>query len=384
MSKIPGKAVFDIDLLQAYTPLKKTFKISRTASWLIIISITVVCLIYFRSLLEPFVLSLFIWYLISAFRNAIGRINIKGKTLPLWLQASMAFMITFGVLWGFWEILSYNVQLIIEKSGTYNENISGMVQALGAVPFLDRLPGVEDVDKFILDNLSNLDLQSYVGSFFNSLSSIVGNFALIVVYVIFMLIEENLMPAKIEAIFKNEDRKGTMLDILRHIGQSINTYFAVKTSMSLLTAILSYIVMLLFGLDFAVLWAFLIFLFNYIPYVGSLIATLLPALFAIFQFASFWPFLWILIAVESVQIFVGNYVEPKVMGKTLNLSPLIVVMALSFWGAIWGIVGMILSVPIISVLVIILSHFPSTRNIAIFFSEQGSIENYSEKNGTSA
>ncbi len=340
-----------------------------------------ICLIYFRSLLEPFVLSLFIWYLISAFRKAIARIKIRGRAFPRWLQASLAFMITFGVLWGVWEIIYFNIQLIIEKSSTYSENLQGMVNGIGSIPYLDRLPGVEQLDELILGNLSNINIQYYVGVVLNSMGSIVGNLALIIIYVIFMLIEENLMPLKIEAIFKNADRKGTMLDILRHIGKSINTYFAVKTSMSLLTGFMSFCILILFGLDFAVLWAFLIFLFNYIPYVGSLVATLLPALFAVFQFASFWPFLWILLAVESVQILVGNYIEPKVMGKTLNLSPLIVIMALSFWGTIWGIVGMILSVPIISVIVIIMSHFPSTRNIAVLFSEKGSIENYSPSNG---
>ena len=144
--------------------------------------------------------------------------------------------------------------------------------------------------------------------------------------------------------------------------------------MSLLTAVLSYIVMVLLGVDFPVLWAFIIFILNYIPYIGSLIASLLPGLFAIFQFASFWPFIYIFVAVEAVQILVGNYIEPKVMGKTLNLSPLVVVIALSFWGAIWGILGMILSVPIVSILIIICAQFPSTRPVAVMLSENGSIE----------
>lgn len=356
--------------------MDKAFKISRTANWLIIIALLVVSLVYFRSLIEPFVFSLFIWYLISAVRKGIGQIRLGGKSFPKWLQASIAFLLIFSLLWGVWEIMSYNINLIVEKSGIYNQNIQGMVKGLGTIPYLDQLPGLEDLDKFILDNLASLDFQSYVGGILNSLSFIVANFALIVVYVIFLLIEENFIPKKMEIIFKNADRKGTLVEILAHISKSINTYFFVKTSMSLLTGVISYIVLIFFGVDFAVLWAFLIFLFNYIPYVGSLIATLLPAFFAVFQFASFWPFLWIFLTVEAVQIFVGNYIEPKVMGKTLNLSPLVVIVALSFWGAIWGVVGMILSVPIVSVLVIIMAHFPSTKNIAIFFSEQGNIDNY--------
>ena len=143
---------------------------------------------------------------------------------------------------------------------------------------------------------------------------------------------------------------------------------------SLITAVISYFIMLAIGVDFPVLWAFIIFILNYIPYIGSLVASLLPSIFAIFQFAEFLPFLYVFLTVEFVQIVVGNYVEPKLMGRTLNLSPLVVIIALSFWGSIWGILGMILSVPIVSVIIIICAQFPSTRSIAIMMTENGSIE----------
>ena len=295
--------------------------------------------------------------------------------MPKWLQSITAFLITFSVLWGIWEMLVLNVELIIEKSAEYNQNIQGMVSAIGQIPYIENIPGVEDIDNFIMQNLSGIDIKNYIAVVINGFSSVVGNLALIIIYVIFLLIEETFMPQKFEKLFRSKNGKSKILGIYQEITKSINTYFTVKTSMSLLTAVISYIILILFKVDFAILWSFLIFLFNYIPYVGSLIATLLPALFSIFQFASFWPFLWIFIAIETVQLFVGNYIEPKIMGKTLNLSPLFVIVSLSFWASIWGIVGMILSVPIVSVIVIILSYFPASRNIAIIFSEKGQIVN---------
>jgi predicted PurR-regulated permease PerM len=153
-------------------------------------------------------------------------------------------------------------------------------------------------------------------------------------------------------------------------------YFAVKTGVSIVTGVLSYVVLALVGVDFALLWAFLIFIFNYIPYIGSLVATLLPAFFSVFQFADFLPALWIIIGVYAIQILVGSYIEPRIMGKSLNLSPLIVILSLSFWGAIWGVIGMLLSVPIISVLTIALAHFPSTKKIAVLFSEKGNVDSF--------
>lgn len=296
--------------------------------------------------------------------------------MPKWLQATLAFLLTFAVLYGIFEIISYNIELIIRKWGFYDDNLRNMVRSIRISPILTRLPGIENIDKFILENLSKFDLQGFVTGVFNSLSFIVGNFALILVYVIFLLIEENFIPRKIDGVMKVAERRETVSDIIRRISVSINTYFTVKTSMSVLTGILSYVVLMLYGIDFAILWAFLIFLFNYIPYIGSLIATLLPSLFAIFQFSAFLPFIWIFVSVEAIQILVGNYIEPKVMGKTLNLSPLVVILSLSFWGALWGIVGMILSVPIMSVIVIVMAHFQATKPIAILCSEQGNLDSY--------
>ncbi len=154
---------------------------------------------------------------------------------------------------------------------------------------------------------------------------------------------------------------------------SVHGYLSIKSLISLLIGTLSYVVLLLFKVDFPEMWAFLIFLLNFIPYIGSLIATLLPAIFAMFQFNSYIYFVWVFLGIEAMQIFVANYVEPKVMGRRLNLSPLVVILSLSFWGMTWGVLGMFLAVPITSIILIILSQFPSTHNVALLFSEKGDI-----------
>ena len=124
-------------------------------------------------------------------------------------------------------------------------------------------------------------------------------------------------------------------------------------------------------------WAFLIFLLNFIPTIGSLIATIFPAAYSLLQFGEFSPALLVLVIVGTIQLVVGNIVEPRVMGSSMNISPLVTILALTFWGMIWGITGMILSIPIMVVLVIIFSQFESTRPIAILLSEKGEIENIS-------
>ncbi len=112
---------------------------------------------------------------------------------------------------------------------------------------------------------------------------------------------------------------------------------------------------------------------NYIPTIGSLLATSLPAIYSLFQFGDFNEFLFIMALVGSTQVLVGNIIEPKIMGNSLNISPLVSILALSFWGAIWGVTGMFLSVPVTVIMIILLAQIPSTRNFAVLLSERGRV-----------
>ena len=154
------------------------------------------------------------------------------------------------------------------------------------------------------------------------------------------------------------------------INDAIISYLSVKSFVSILTGALSYFVMIAIGLDFALFWAFVIFLLNYIPSIGSIIATLFPALLALIQFDTLTPFFIILFGVGVIQVAIGNFLEPRMMGQSLNISPLVVMLALSLWGALWGVPGMVLCVPLTVIMIIIFSEFPNTRPIAILLSQK--------------
>lgn len=346
--------------------------VKQTAYWMAIVGMVIFALVYFKTLIQPFLLAVLVWYLIRSARNVIAKIKIKGWSLPEWLTKILSILVTFSILWMIVQLISFNVNLIIDKSPEYNENVNKLLDNV------TEFTTIPEIDNFINQQIAgiNLDLQSFATSTLNVVSALLGNFALVLVYVIFLLIEENFMPLKFSAMVSKKDGKSGFKYLLDRINKSINTYFTVKFIVSLLTGFLSYIVLLIIGVDFALLWAFMIFLFNFIPYAGSLIATLLPASFAVFQFGSFLPFFWVFLGVMIIQLLVGNYIEPRIVGKSLNLSPIAVVLSLTFWAAIWGIVGMLLSVPIISVLVIVMAYFPGTRNIAILFSEKGTVDSY--------
>ena len=178
-----------------------------------------------------------------------------------------------------------------------------------------------------------------------------------------------------KAIYPKKDQFDTTNEILLKIDKSIGSYISIKTLVSLLTATLSYITLLLIGIDSALFFAFLIFLLNFIPSIGSLIATIFPALMALLQYGSetYTPFILVVVFVGAIQLVIGNFLEPKLMGNSLNISSLVVILSLTIWGVIWGVAGMVLSVPITVIMILIFSNFESTKKIAILLSEKGEI-----------
>lgn len=128
------------------------------------------------------------------------------------------------------------------------------------------------------------------------------------------------------------------------------------------------------GLDFATFWGMLIFFFNYIPTIGSILATAFPSVLALIQFDSPLPIIAVIGGITATQMMIGGFLEPRLLGSSLNLGPLVILLSLGLWGSLWGIPGMFLCVPITVIAVIILSHFPQTRTIAILLSGDGNVQ----------
>jgi AI-2 transport protein TqsA len=349
------------------TNTPSSFKVERLAAWLIVLAMAIFCLNYFSSFLQPIVIAVMIWYSVYELKLLLGKIKIKGKEFPLWLRTTLAFIIIILVCVGIFEIITMNLELIIKKMPEYADNFKQMMANFHS------FEGFKDVQERVINGITGFDFQPLLTGLLNSLTNIAGNIFVIIIYVAFMLVEEKIFSKKLHILVKDEQRLLHIHTIINQITEAVRKYISVKTQMSLLTGSLSFVVLVIFDVDFPALWAFLIFLLNYIPYIGSFIATLLPAVFAMFQFQSAWILLWVFVAIQAVQLLVGNVLEPKVMGRSLNLSPLGVMLALTFWGVIWGVLGMILSVPITSVMVISLSRFESTKFIAVWLSETGEV-----------
>lgn len=353
----------------------------KVASLFIIVGGILAVLILGKSLLVPFVIAVFIWYLINALGHWLGEFGVFKKYLPGWSRLVVSTLIIALILLVVGGLIAENARGMVSALPKYEKNIGYLIERFGRTFDFDtsrffRLSGTErvpDIFSNLRQLLEQVNLGTAISSVLNTLSGVAGNTFLIIIYVLFLLFEQAIFPKKIRALFPEKNRYEQFQNVVTHINEAIRAYFSVKLTVSLITSLASYLVMAAVGLDFAVFWAFLIFILNFIPNIGSLIATLFPAALALIQFETLAPFFIILIGVGAIQVVVGNLIEPRMMGSSLNLSSLVVILALSLWGVIWGITGMILSVPITVIMMIILAEFPKTRPIAILLSEQGEL-----------
>lgn len=340
----------------------------RGSLWLLLIALIIGFLIYFKGILVPFIYAIFVAFLVHELVVLMGRIKLGGKSLPRWFRSILVLALVISSIVLIVEVISANVTQISKKIPEYEVTYDNLLIELG------DLTGAEDISKEIRDQLNSNRINRFASGLFSSFSAVLGNLFMVLLYSIFMLTERKTIPLKLDAILPDTEQRDDVKSVLEKIGDAVQQYLSVKTFVSFLTALLSYIILVLFGVDFPVLWAFLIFLLNYIPYLGSFIATFLPSLLATFQFESLLIGLFVFIAIQGVQLAMGSFLEPRISGKTLNLSPTIVLFSLAFWGSLWGIEGLAIAIPLTSVLVITLSEFPSTRNAAILLSEDGDVE----------
>jgi AI-2 transport protein TqsA len=340
----------------------------KTLCIVMLVGFIIFGLIFFKELLKPIAVAILLWYLMKAFNGLIEKIKIRKKPLNHWIRRAIALLAIVVLVEGSIKILVANVNQIIVNYPAYQITLNSLVDGAG------NMMGMENFSQSIESSIRELDIEGFLKDIVRSTSAVIGNIMLVVVYAIFLVLEENSFVKKLSLVFRTKRQAERISMLLTQVYYSTNKYMTVKAVVSVLTATLSYIILVIAGVDFALLWALLIFGLNFIPYVGSLIATMLPALFSILQFGSVWTGAWIFGSIMAVQLVIGNYVEPRVMGKSLNLSPLVVLITLSFWGSVWGLLGMLLSVPFTSIMLITFAQFPSTRGLAIMLTENGDIE----------
>lgn len=324
--------------------------------WLLTLGFVIYVLYIGSSIIIPFVVAVLLSFIvisITKFYHSKGLHNILA-----FLFALISIGIVFYIIA---RIINSNVEEIINAAPEYQRKL---------MDIFDTYAQKYSIDSSLLRDelIAKIDIPTLLSSAAGVVTSIVKNAGIIFFFMVFILLESKSFRWKLALITGGE--KSTFFNVFEQIQHDIKSYFKIKTITSLSVALLSAMIMYFFDLDFLMFWAFIIFLLNYIPNIGSIIAVCFPVLFSLVQFESMYATTIFLILMTIAQVFIGNLVEPRLMGNKLNLSPLVILVSLIFWGTLWGPIGMLLSVPIMVMVNIVLAHIEATRPIAILLSEK--------------
>lgn len=333
---------------------------------LVLVCLTGWLLVVGRALLLPFVTALIVWYLINALASGLRALPLGSWRLPALPALLIALIIIFVAATFMFDLVAANLTQLARDTPGYQARLEQVFASLSTMAGLREPLQMRD----LLPQTSLTQLVTQAASFITTMA---GSASLVFIYVLFLLIEQSTFNRKYAALFDSPARAEAAFAIRAEINRRVLHYFGIKTGVSLATGMATTGLLLVLGLPYAALFGFIAFLLNYIPTIGSLISVIFPSLLALVFFETYGPFLVISIGLGLIQFILGNLVEPKLMGSSLNLSGLVILLSLAFWGAIWGVTGMVLCVPLTVVILIICAQIPQTRPIAVLLSADGNV-----------
>ena len=318
----------------------------------------------------PIIFSVLVGFVIIGMTRMLAKVPVLGPRLSIQVRYIVAALImAVGLVSVVW-LLFANVGRAVALAPQYQDSLLNSIQNLAVTLGLESEPSWKSLRQQFLAQVS---IQRLVGGTLGSVLSIVATLIVVFLYVAFLLVEQRSFAAKIKNISDDPGQVAFIRQMITNVNGKIGTYLALKTLLSVVLGILSWAIMAFFGMEFAVFWGVLIALLNYVPYIGSFLSIFLPAVFAILQFGNLNSVLAVMVPLSIVQFANGNFLDPYLMGNSLNLSPFVILVSLTVWSALWGIPGAFLAVPMTAVMVMIFAEFPGTRPFAVLLSRKGDV-----------
>jgi predicted PurR-regulated permease PerM len=320
-----------------------------------------VTLYMLAAILTPLALAMFLAVMIDGFarvlRHRLPHLS-KKAALPLALVISI---LLFG---GTAFFVAENATGFATQLVAYEPKLDAVIAQVAAIAKVKNPPTVFSI-------IRGLDATKYLGLAARAVQDFASTALFVLVYLAFILASRKGWERKAIGLFpQREERQDAVVAFLR-IRDGVERYLWVQTVTGLMVAGLSWIAMAAVGLHDSVFWAFLIFLAVYIPVAGGVFAGVAPPLFALVQFPGYGQAIILFIALQAVGVVIGNVVYPRMQGRSLNLDPVMVLLALAFWSAIWGVTGAFLSTPLTVMAMVILAQFDGSRWIAVILSADG-------------
>lgn len=321
-------------------------------------------LVQARFILISLVIAIILFSLTADAISAFQRLRIGSWKITNWLASIFAFAAIAVLLLTLSAVVISQVNTLVTTTLAYTD------QAIAAIARLAALFSPE-AGATVEASIRSIQVSGYVSTLAGQASSLLSATTLVILFVGFLFAERLWFATKLENLMGDPVKAQRVGRIIHSIVRRVNHYLLVKTGVSVATAAAIYGVMTAFGLDFAGPMAILTFVLNYIPSVGSIIATILLGLVALIQVPEPATALLVFVIAGMIQFVLGSVIDPMLMGRALRVSSFGIIISLAFWGAVWGVPGMFLAVPIMVAAMIVCSHIPSARAVAVLLSREG-------------
>ncbi|WP_373356912.1 AI-2E family transporter [Pseudoroseicyclus sp. CXY001] len=292
------------------------------------------------------------------------------RWMPPWaIHIAVLGGFTLSVVLLFVLILNNLAQVAVALP-RYEANLDLLVTQTASLVGIEDEPTWENLRRATIDRI---DVGSLITPTLLSLRGLGALLFLMVLYASFFMAERGVLEQKVITASRTPEDGRRALVLMSRINERIGGYLLVKTVLNVILGAASYVLMLILGIEFALFWAVLIAFLNYVPYIGSMIGVIFPVLLSLAQFGDLWMSAWVFVSLSAAQMVVGFWLEPRMMGRAFNLSPLVVLLALASWGTIWGLAGAVLAVPLTASLVLVFAEVRALRPVAVMLSGSGRV-----------
>ena len=318
-------------------------------------------LYFLAGILTPLALAMFLAVMVDGFARVLEhRLPLISRKAALPLAVLLSILLFGGTA----MFVAMNGAGFVTQLVAYGPKLDGIIAQVATLAHIKDPPTVVSI-------VRGLDVTKYLGLAARAVQDFASTALFVVVYLAFIIASRRGWERKAVGLFPQREERQEAMVAFQRIRGGVEQYLFVQTITGLMVAVLSWIAMAAVGLHDSLFWAFLIFLAVYIPVAGGVFAGVAPPIFALVQFDGYGHAVVLFILLQLIGVIIGNVVYPRMQGRSLNLDPVMILLSLAFWSAIWGLTGAFLSTPLTVMAMVILAQFDGSRWISVILSADG-------------
>jgi predicted PurR-regulated permease PerM len=335
--------------------------VSRNALVILAVVACGAVLYLLHDILTPLALAVFLAVMVDGLARVIRK---YAPRLPRAAAMPVAIVVAVGLFGMAAFVIADNATTFVARLVDYTPRLNALIAQVAGMAGIEVPPTIGQL-------FMELNPRQFFGEVARGLQGFASDAIFVLIYLGFIIASRNGFERKVVGLFPDRMERREATAAFLRIRDGVEQYLWVQTVTGVIIAAGSWVAMTVIGLENAVFWAFLIFIASYIPIVGGVVGVAAPPLFALVEFPTIWPAVILLAILQTIQFVVGNVIQPRMQSDSLNIDPVVVLLSLAFWGAIWGAPGMFLSTPLTVMAMVILAQFEGTRWVAVLLSADG-------------